>query len=118
MKDNLIKEIETSLNEYDELSSYLKTTKFDMSNKTSKMSLGAAHSKKTDCLLNAMKLNEFLIKYYEESYPLPDVIVEEIKQYKQMVGLISVENGEVKYTKEYSDFITELESKMNLANGN
>jgi hypothetical protein len=35
-----------------------------------------------------------------------------------MVGLISVENGEVKYTKEYSDFITELESKMNLANGN
>ena len=111
MKDNLYKEIENSLSEFEQINIYLSNLKPE-NNRFSKLKLGAAHSKKTDCLLTAMKFADFLYKYYNEQYSFSPQILKEIEQYKGMIETITVSNNEVIYPKEYSDFISDLESKM------
>lgn len=111
MKNNLYKEIESSLSEFEQVTVYLANLKPE-NNRFSKLKLGAAHSKRTDCLLTAMKLSDFLYKYFGEQFPFSNQVLKEIEQYKGMIETISVSNNEIIYPKEYSDFISDLENKM------
>lgn len=111
MKDLLYKDIEQALSEFEQVNLYLSNLKVE-NTRVFKLKLGAAHSKKTDALLTAMKLNDFLNKHYNEVFPFPKQVDAEISQYKSMIETVKVENGEVSYPKEYSDFINDLEAKM------
>lgn len=117
-KNNLYLEIETAVSEFEQISQYINGFQYNSSDRFSKIKLGAAHSKKTDCILTAMKLNDLLLKYYQEAFPFSGHIQSEIDQYKQMTQSIKIENGQVTYPKQFLDFITEIESKINKINGN
>ena len=118
MKTNLIKEIETHLSDYELLAQFLATHKVDYTNKFSTIKAAAAHSKKTDCLLTAMKLNDFLFKYFNESFPFSESIQVEIDQYKAMIGVTTISNNDVQYSEEYSKLVQEMEKQINQINGN
>lgn len=116
MNNELKSDIQEALQEFDVITEYLEVNPPDASDKLAKIKLGALHSKRTDCILTAMKLNDFLMKYCNDEYYFAENIASEITQYKGMIKTITVKDGKVEYPKEYLDFISEVEKKMN--NGN
>ena len=116
MISNLKEDIQASIEEFEVISKYLEDNPPIATDKMAKIKLGALHSKRTDCILNAMKLNDFMVKHFNESFSFNENIQGEITQYKGMIQDITVKDGKVHYPKEYLDFITEMENKMN--NGN
>ena len=107
MKNNIITDINNYLLEFEEINNILSNSQLP-SNNIEKIKLGALHAKKLDVFSKINVLNDLLVKYYNESYPFTDVIKNEIKQYKDTIECIFIENGEVVFSKEYSDILNKI----------
>lgn len=107
MKNNIINDINSYILEFDEINKILLNSQMPTNN-IEKIKIGALHAKKLDVFSKINVLNDLLIKYFNEPYEFTEVIKNEIKQYKKTIECISIKNGEVVFSKEYTDIIYKI----------
>lgn len=107
MKSNIISDINCYLLEFEEINNILTKSPLPSSN-VERIKLGALHAKKLDVFSKINVLNDLLVKYYNESFSFTDAVKNEVKQYKDTIECISLKDGEVVFSKEYSEILNKI----------